>query len=55
MRRVVKPLEGLLISHKRIVIKDSAVRGRGQLAMQSLCLTGGGVDKIFFHYHKFLP
>ena len=25
MRRVVKPLEALLTSHKRIVIKDSAV------------------------------
>ena len=27
MRKVVKPLEGLLISHKRIVLKDSAVSG----------------------------
>ena len=25
MRKVVKPLEGLLTSHKRIVVKDSAV------------------------------
>ena len=25
MRKVVKPLEGLLTSHKRIVLKDSAV------------------------------
>ena len=25
MRRVVKPLEALLVSHKRIVLKDSAV------------------------------
>ena len=25
MRRIVKPLEALLTSHKRIVIKDSAV------------------------------
>jgi H/ACA ribonucleoprotein complex subunit 4 len=25
LRRVVKPLEALLISHKRIIIKDSAV------------------------------
>lgn len=25
MRRVVKPLEALLTSHKRIVLKDSAV------------------------------
>ena len=27
MRKVVKPLEGLLTSHKRIVLKDSAVGG----------------------------
>ena len=27
MRHVVKPLEALLISHKRIIIKDSAVSG----------------------------
>ena len=26
MRRVVKPLEALLTSHKRLVLKDSAVR-----------------------------
>ena len=26
MRRIVKPLESLLVSHKRIVLKDSAVR-----------------------------
>ena len=25
MRKVVKPLEGLLTSHRRIVLKDSAV------------------------------
>ena len=25
LRRVIKPLEALLVSHKRIVIKDSAV------------------------------
>ena len=25
LRRVVKPLEALLVSHKRIVLKDSAV------------------------------
>jgi hypothetical protein len=25
LRRVIKPLEALLISHKRIIIKDSAV------------------------------
>lgn len=25
LRRVIKPLEGLLVSHKRIVMKDSAV------------------------------
>ena len=25
LRRVVKPLEALLVSHKRIIIKDSAV------------------------------
>ena len=28
MRRVVKPLEALLTSHKRIVIKDSAVSNK---------------------------
>lgn len=25
LRRVIKPLEGLLINHKRIILKDSAV------------------------------
>lgn len=25
LRRVVKPLEGLLVNHKRIIMKDSAV------------------------------
>ena len=25
LRRVIKPLEALLVSHKRIVVKDSAV------------------------------
>ena len=25
LRRVVKPLEALLVSHRRIIIKDSAV------------------------------
>ncbi len=25
LRRVIKPLEALLVSHKRIIIKDSAV------------------------------
>ena len=29
MRRVVKPLEALLTSHKRIVLKDSAVSWLG--------------------------
>lgn len=31
MRKVVKPLEGLLTSHKRIVVKDSAV------SLEELC------------------
>jgi len=26
LRRVIKPLEALLVSHKRIFLKDSAVR-----------------------------
>jgi len=26
LRRVIKPLESLLVSHKRIILKDSAVR-----------------------------
>ncbi len=34
MRRVVQPLEALLTSHKRIVLKDSAVR---------LVVLGGGL------------
>lgn len=25
LRRVIKPLEGLLVKHKRIIMKDSAV------------------------------
>lgn len=27
LRRVIRPLEGLLINHKRIIMKDSAVSG----------------------------
>jgi len=26
LRRVIKPLEALLVSHKRVILKDSAVR-----------------------------
>jgi len=26
LRRVINPLEGLLVSHKRIIVKDSSVR-----------------------------
>lgn len=26
LRRVIKPLEALLVNHKRIIVKDSAVR-----------------------------
>lgn len=26
LRRIIRPLEALLISHKRVVVKDSAVR-----------------------------
>ena len=38
MRRVVKPLEALLTSHKRIIIKDSAVReGRGGMVGRRDC------------------
>ena len=33
MRRVVKPLEALLVSHRRIVLKDSAVSLRGEKSM----------------------
>ena len=32
LRRVIYPLEKLLISHKRLVMKDSAVRGPPFLA-----------------------
>lgn len=32
LRRVVKPLEALLVSHKRIIIKDSAVSRRSFLS-----------------------
>ena len=32
MRKVVKPLEGLLTSHKRIVVKDSAVSRKRALS-----------------------
>lgn len=28
LRRVIKPLEGLLIKHKRIIVKDSTVRNK---------------------------
>ena len=39
MRRVVKPLEALLTSHKRIVLKDSAVSW----------LVGGRMGREVFH------
>lgn len=35
LRRVIKPLEALLVSHKRIVMKDSAV-SLGALLIESL-------------------
>ena len=38
MRKVVKPLEGLLTSHKRIVVKDSAVSRRRALSCIKQCL-----------------
>lgn len=39
MRRVVKPLETLLTSHKRIVLKDSAVSDRDMCGwVCSVCL-----------------
>lgn len=38
MRKVVKPLEGLLTSHKRIVIKDSAVSRKRVLSCIKQCL-----------------
>ena len=47
MRRVVKPLEALLTSHKRIVLKDSAVSwlvggGTGGVSW----LVGGGMGGV---------
>lgn len=33
LRRVIKPLEALLVSHKRIILKDSAV----SFGSQSIC------------------
>ena len=38
MRKVVKPLEGLLTSHKRIVVKDSAVSRKRALSCIKQCL-----------------
>lgn len=34
LRRVIKPLEGLLINHKRIIMKDSSV------STQNMCRLG---------------
>ena len=42
LRRVIKPLEALLVSHKRIILKDSAVC---LITVSSLCLSHG--DCIF--------
>ena len=33
LRRVIKPLESLLVSHKRVILKDSAV------SMELICLS----------------
>lgn len=32
LRRVIKPLEGLLINHKRIIMKDSSVSTQNKVA-----------------------
>lgn len=33
LRRVIKPLEGLLINHKRIIMKDSSVSTQNKLVV----------------------
>lgn len=45
LRRVIKPLEGLLVKHKRIIMKDSSVR--------VLSLPPGPVLNIFFRSTQF--
>ena len=44
MRRVVKPLEALLTTHKRIVLKDSAV---SWLACEGRREGEGGLGRVF--------
>ena len=36
LRRVIRPLEGLLINHKRIILKDSAVSIMSLLVISNL-------------------
>jgi hypothetical protein len=40
LRRVIKPLEALLTSHKRIIVKDSAVSGVERYSICVLNLMG---------------
>lgn len=35
LRRVIKPLEGLLINHKRIIMKDSSVSTQNKVGVNS--------------------
>lgn len=34
LRRVISPLEGLLVSHKRVIVKDSTVRNSFSFSCQ---------------------
>jgi H/ACA ribonucleoprotein complex subunit 4 len=36
LRRVINPLEALLVSHKRIFLKDSAVSSQGTCTSQEI-------------------
>ena len=38
LRRVIKPLEALLVNHKRIIVKDSAVSGLAKISFYSIFL-----------------
>lgn len=47
LRRVIYPLEKLLISHKRIVMKDSAVSGVSASLFKLLVMESGMVKSYF--------
>ena len=55
LRRVIKPLEALLVSHKRIIIKDSAVSERLMNILFDLFLFYPQVNAVCYGAKLLLP